>query len=139
MGSGSSAQQYFGPCPGGSTHPYTFTPYALNTATVPGVNSGSSMAQIETAIKNASMAKVALRGNSDAIRSFRLPLIHFGALARTMRVPTSVGLGAGSTRASMSTNPVRLSRSAHHCGGYDQRRRVSLRPARPFPYIGCGP
>ncbi|MGW7595572.1 YbhB/YbcL family Raf kinase inhibitor-like protein, partial [Streptomyces rubiginosohelvolus] len=66
MGSGANAQQYFGPCPGGSTHPYTFTLYALNTATLPGIDSGSSMAQIETAIKNASTANVKLRGNSNA-------------------------------------------------------------------------
>ncbi|MEU5644309.1 PQQ-dependent sugar dehydrogenase [Streptomyces milbemycinicus] len=66
MGSGANAQQYFGPCPGGSTHPYTFTLYAVNSSTVPGINSGSSMAEIETAIKNASTANVKLRGNSNA-------------------------------------------------------------------------
>ncbi|MFE7132672.1 PQQ-dependent sugar dehydrogenase [Streptomyces sp. NPDC057638] len=66
MGSGANSQRYFGPCPGGSTHPYTFTLYALNTATVPGLASGSSMAQIETAIKSASAASVKLRGNSNA-------------------------------------------------------------------------
>ncbi|ANW19551.1 PQQ-dependent sugar dehydrogenase [Streptomyces clavuligerus] len=66
MGSGANAQKYFGPCPGGSTHPYTFTLYALNTATVPGIGSGSSMAQIETAIKGASTANARLRGNSNA-------------------------------------------------------------------------
>ncbi|MER6911171.1 PQQ-dependent sugar dehydrogenase [Streptomyces sp. NPDC000594] len=66
MGSGANSQKYFGPCPGGSTHPYTFTLYALNTATVPGLGSGSSMAQIETAIKSASTANVKLRGNSNA-------------------------------------------------------------------------
>ncbi|WP_433572011.1 PQQ-dependent sugar dehydrogenase [Streptomyces sp. CA-251247] len=66
MGSGANAQKYFGPCPGGSTHPYTFTLYAVNTVTVPGLTSGSSMAQIETAIKNAGTANVKLRGNSNA-------------------------------------------------------------------------
>ncbi len=66
MGSGANSQKYFGPCPGGSTHPYTFTLYALNSATVPGLTSSSSMAQIETAIKNASSANVKLRGNSNA-------------------------------------------------------------------------
>ncbi|WP_434094505.1 PQQ-dependent sugar dehydrogenase [Streptomyces jumonjinensis] len=66
MGSGANAQKYFGPCPGGSTHPYSFTLYAMNTATVPGIGSSSSMAQIETAIKSASTANVKLRGNSNA-------------------------------------------------------------------------
>ncbi len=66
MGSGANAQKFFGPCPGGSTHPYTFTLYAVGSATVPGLTSGSSMAQIETAIKNASTASVKLRGNSNA-------------------------------------------------------------------------
>jgi glucose/arabinose dehydrogenase/phosphatidylethanolamine-binding protein (PEBP) family uncharacterized protein len=66
MGSGANSQKFFGPCPGGSTHPYTFTLYAVNAATVPGLTSGSSMAQIETAIKNASTANVKLRGNSNA-------------------------------------------------------------------------
>ncbi|HKN52166.1 MAG TPA: PQQ-dependent sugar dehydrogenase, partial [Amycolatopsis sp.] len=66
MGSGASSQKFFGPCPGGSSHPYTFTLYALNTTTVPGLSSSSTMAQIETAIKNASTANVKLRGNSSA-------------------------------------------------------------------------
>ncbi|MCX2952597.1 PQQ-dependent sugar dehydrogenase [Lentzea sp. NEAU-D7] len=66
MGSGANALKYFGPCPGGSTNPYTFTLYAMNTATVPGITSGSSMAQIETAIKNASTANTVLRGRSNA-------------------------------------------------------------------------
>ncbi|MBJ3811176.1 PQQ-dependent sugar dehydrogenase [Streptomyces flavofungini] len=66
MGSGANSRQYFGPCPGGSSHPYTFTLYALNTAKVPGLTSSSSMSQIETAIKNASTASVKLRGKSDA-------------------------------------------------------------------------
>ncbi|MEW2082075.1 PQQ-dependent sugar dehydrogenase [Streptomyces sp. NPDC005283] len=66
MGSGANAQQFFGPCPGGSTHPYIFTLYAVNAATVPALTSGSTMAQIETAIKNASTANVKLRGSSNA-------------------------------------------------------------------------
>ena len=36
MGSGANSQKFFGPCPGGNTNPYTFTLYALNTATVSG-------------------------------------------------------------------------------------------------------
>ena len=66
MGSGANSQKFFGPCPGGSSHPYTFTLYALNTATVPALSSSSTMAQIETAIKGASTANVKLRGNSSA-------------------------------------------------------------------------
>ncbi|MFD6068694.1 PQQ-dependent sugar dehydrogenase, partial [Amycolatopsis lurida] len=66
MGSGANSQKYFGPCPGGSSHPYTFTLYALKSATVPGLSSSSTMAQIETAIKNASTANVTLRGKSSA-------------------------------------------------------------------------
>ncbi|MDX3663531.1 PQQ-dependent sugar dehydrogenase [Streptomyces sp. ID05-26A] len=66
MESGANSLKYFGLCPGGSTNPYTFTLYALNTATVPGITSGSSMAQIETAIKNASTANTVLRGRSNA-------------------------------------------------------------------------
>ncbi|MFD0418368.1 PQQ-dependent sugar dehydrogenase [Streptomyces sp. NPDC127108] len=66
MGSGANSRQYFGPCPGGSSHPYTFTLHALNTAKVPGLTSASSMSQIETAIKNASTASVKLRGKSAA-------------------------------------------------------------------------
>ncbi|MGW3625521.1 PQQ-dependent sugar dehydrogenase [Streptomyces sp. NPDC000880] len=66
MGSGANSQKFFGPCPGGATHPYTFTLYAADPATVPGLTSGSSMAQIETAIKNASTANVKLHGNSNA-------------------------------------------------------------------------
>lgn len=66
MGSGANSQKYFGPCPGGSSHPYTFTLYALKSATVPGLSSSSTMAQIETAIKNASTANVKLRGKSSA-------------------------------------------------------------------------
>ncbi|WJV44363.1 PQQ-dependent sugar dehydrogenase [Streptomyces flavofungini] len=66
MGSGANSRQYFGPCPGGSSHPYTFTLHALNTAKVPGLTSASSMSQIETAVKNASTASVKLRGKSAA-------------------------------------------------------------------------
>ncbi|MEV4319964.1 PQQ-dependent sugar dehydrogenase [Actinocrispum sp. NPDC049592] len=66
MGSGANSQKFFGPCPGGSNHLYRFTLYALNTATVPGLTSSSSMAQIETAIKNASTGNTVLAGNSNA-------------------------------------------------------------------------
>ncbi|MBB5896902.1 Raf kinase inhibitor-like YbhB/YbcL family protein [Kutzneria kofuensis] len=66
MGSGSVTQQYFGPCPGGREHPYTFTLYAVKSATVPGLSSSSSMSQIESAIKKASSANVVLHGKSAA-------------------------------------------------------------------------
>ncbi|TCO53432.1 PQQ-dependent sugar dehydrogenase [Actinocrispum wychmicini] len=66
MGSGNDALKFFGPCPGGTTHPYTFTLYAQNTTTVPGLTANSTMAQIETAIKNASTANAKLAGNSNA-------------------------------------------------------------------------
>ncbi|MFI9382038.1 YbhB/YbcL family Raf kinase inhibitor-like protein [Kutzneria sp. NPDC052558] len=66
MGSGSVTTQYFGPCPGGREHPYTFTLYALKSATVPGLSSSSSMSQIESAIKKASSANAVLRGKSAA-------------------------------------------------------------------------
>ncbi|WP_442860959.1 PQQ-dependent sugar dehydrogenase [Amycolatopsis sp. CA-230715] len=66
MGSGATAQQFFGPCPGGSSHPYAFTLYAVKTATVPGLSPSSSMAQIETAIKNGSSANTVLHGKSSA-------------------------------------------------------------------------
>jgi Raf kinase inhibitor-like YbhB/YbcL family protein len=64
MGSGSTAQQYFGPCPGGKEHPYTFTLYALKST--PALSASSSMSQIESAIKKASSADVVLHGKSAA-------------------------------------------------------------------------
>lgn len=66
MGSGANAQKFFGPCPGGSTNPYTFTLHALNTATVPGITSSSTMAQVEAAIKSVSTTNTVLRGRSNA-------------------------------------------------------------------------
>ncbi|MFF5209668.1 YbhB/YbcL family Raf kinase inhibitor-like protein [Streptosporangium sp. NPDC000396] len=66
MGSGNKALQYFGPCPGGSTHRYEFTLYAVDTATLPGVSSGSSVAAVETAILGHDVASVKLAGNSNA-------------------------------------------------------------------------
>jgi glucose/arabinose dehydrogenase/phosphatidylethanolamine-binding protein (PEBP) family uncharacterized protein len=57
---GANTLQYFGPCPGGSTNPYTFTLYAQNVATIPGVTSSSTVATIETAIKANSQATTAV-------------------------------------------------------------------------------
>ncbi|MDP9862924.1 MULTISPECIES: YbhB/YbcL family Raf kinase inhibitor-like protein [Streptosporangium] len=66
MSSGNKALQYFGPCPGGSTHKYEFTLYAVNTATLPGVSSGSSVAAVETAILANDLAAATLAGTSNA-------------------------------------------------------------------------
>ncbi|MER6950601.1 YbhB/YbcL family Raf kinase inhibitor-like protein [Nonomuraea sp. NPDC000554] len=66
MSSGNKALQYFGPCPGGSTHKYEFTLYALDTATLPGVTSSSTVAAVETAIQAHDLAGVKLAGNSNA-------------------------------------------------------------------------
>ncbi len=41
MSSGANSRRRFGPCPGGSSHPYTFTLHALNTAKVPVLTFGS--------------------------------------------------------------------------------------------------
>lgn len=66
LGSGADTEQYFGPCPGGSTNPYTFTLHALNTATIPDLTPDSSLEEIETAIQGVSIAETVLRGRSDA-------------------------------------------------------------------------
>ncbi|MEV0586742.1 YbhB/YbcL family Raf kinase inhibitor-like protein [Nonomuraea sp. NPDC050310] len=69
MSSGNKSLQYFGPCPGGSTHKYEFTLYALDTATLPGVSSSSSVAAVETAILARDLASTKLAGNSNASTS----------------------------------------------------------------------
>lgn len=66
FGDGDAAEQYFGPCPGGSTNPYTFTLYAVDTTTVPELTSDSSMEEIETAIQEVGVDETVLRGMSDA-------------------------------------------------------------------------
>ena len=66
LGSGNQTLQYFGPCPGGSSHKYVFTLYALKVATLPGLSQSSTVAQVETAAKANSMASVTLSGNSAA-------------------------------------------------------------------------
>nr|WP_042191855.1 PQQ-dependent sugar dehydrogenase [Kibdelosporangium sp. MJ126-NF4]CEL20327.1 FIG01133694: hypothetical protein [Kibdelosporangium sp. MJ126-NF4]CTQ97552.1 FIG01133694: hypothetical protein [Kibdelosporangium sp. MJ126-NF4] len=66
MGSGANAQKYFGPCPGGSTNPYTFTLYSVNVATLPGVTSSSGLDVIQNAIVANSGANTVLRGRSNA-------------------------------------------------------------------------
>jgi Raf kinase inhibitor-like YbhB/YbcL family protein len=66
LGSGNQTLQYFGPCPGGSSHKYVFTLYALKVATLPGLSQSSTVAQVETAAKANAMASVTLSGNSAA-------------------------------------------------------------------------
>ena len=66
MGTGSKSLQYFGPCPGGTNHLYEFRLYALNVATLPGVDSTSSVATVETAILANDLATTKLAGNSAA-------------------------------------------------------------------------
>jgi len=64
---GTNTLSYFGPCPGGSTNPYTFTLYAQNVATIPGVTSSSSVATIEAAIKaNSKTTTAVLNARSNA-------------------------------------------------------------------------
>ncbi len=66
MGSGNTSLMYFGPCPGGSTHRYELRLYAIDTPTLPGVSSSSSVATVETAILGHDLALFTLVGNSAA-------------------------------------------------------------------------
>ncbi len=66
FGTGNKTYQFFGPCPGGSTHTYQFKLYAMNVATLPGVTSSSTVAQIETAILANDIASTTLTGTSNA-------------------------------------------------------------------------
>jgi Raf kinase inhibitor-like YbhB/YbcL family protein len=66
MGGSGTSQQFFGPCPGGSSHRYEFTLYALNVTTLPGLSSSSTVAQVETAAQANDLANVKLAGNSSA-------------------------------------------------------------------------
>jgi Raf kinase inhibitor-like YbhB/YbcL family protein len=66
MGSGNTSLMFFGPCPGGSTHKYEFRLYAIDTATLPGVSSSSTVAAVETAILAHDLALFTLSGNSAA-------------------------------------------------------------------------
>ncbi|NUT03609.1 MAG: YbhB/YbcL family Raf kinase inhibitor-like protein [Hamadaea sp.] len=66
MSTGDKALQYFGPCPGGTSHLYEFRLYALNVTTLPGVDSSSSVATVETAILANDLATTKLAGNSAA-------------------------------------------------------------------------
>jgi Raf kinase inhibitor-like YbhB/YbcL family protein len=66
FGTGTKTYQFFGPCPGGSSHLYQFKLYSLNVATLPGVTSSSTVAQIETAILANDVSSAILNGNSSA-------------------------------------------------------------------------
>ena len=66
LGKNNQTLQYFGPCPGGSTHKYVFTLYALKVAKLPGLTAKSTVAQVETAAKANALATVTLSGNSKA-------------------------------------------------------------------------
>jgi Raf kinase inhibitor-like YbhB/YbcL family protein len=66
FGTGTKTYQFFGPCPGGSTHTYQFKLYALNVATLPGVDANSTVAQVETAILANDISSATLNGTSNA-------------------------------------------------------------------------
>ena len=62
MGSGNTALQFFGPCPGSKSN-YALTLYAINKPTLPGVSQSSSMATIVAAIQANSTANTKLSAN----------------------------------------------------------------------------
>jgi Raf kinase inhibitor-like YbhB/YbcL family protein len=66
MGSGKAAFQFFGPCPGGKSHPYVFTLYALKVAKLPKVTAKSKIDEIVKAIQANSLATATLNGTSNA-------------------------------------------------------------------------
>jgi Raf kinase inhibitor-like YbhB/YbcL family protein len=66
LGTGTKTYQFFGPCPGGSNHTYQFKLYALNVATLPGVDANSTVAQVETAILANDISSAVLNGTSNA-------------------------------------------------------------------------
>jgi Raf kinase inhibitor-like YbhB/YbcL family protein len=66
LGKNNQTLQYFGPCPGGNSHKYVFTLYALKVAKLPGLTGKSTVAQAETAAKANALATATLSGNSKA-------------------------------------------------------------------------
>jgi Raf kinase inhibitor-like YbhB/YbcL family protein len=63
----SNQKGYFGPCPGGNTHPYEFDLYALDVAKLGlTAGTGTSLASVVTAIKNHDLATAPLHCTSDA-------------------------------------------------------------------------
>jgi len=67
-GKGTAATQFFGPCPGGVDHAYTFTLYAVNTTTLPGASSASLPADVEPIMQSHNVGSVVLTGHSTATR-----------------------------------------------------------------------
>jgi len=57
---------YLGPCPSGMMHTYTFTLYALDVATLPGVSASSVTDALVTAIKAHDVATATLSATSNA-------------------------------------------------------------------------
>jgi Raf kinase inhibitor-like YbhB/YbcL family protein len=57
---------YLGPCPSGTTHTYKFTLYALDIATLPGVTSSTSTANLVAAIEMHDIASASLSATSNA-------------------------------------------------------------------------
>src|SRR6478735_8366313 len=57
---------YLGPCPSGMTHTYKFTIYALDVATLPGVMTSTSTANLAAAIEMHDIASASLSATSDA-------------------------------------------------------------------------
>ncbi len=61
-----SGNGYMGPCPSGMMHTYTFTLYALDVATLPGVTGSSATMALVTAIQAHDLASATLSGTSNA-------------------------------------------------------------------------
>ncbi|HYQ26868.1 MAG TPA: YbhB/YbcL family Raf kinase inhibitor-like protein [Polyangiaceae bacterium] len=57
---------YLGPCPSGTLHTYKFTIYALDVATLPGVTTSTSTANLAAAIEMHDLASASLSATSDA-------------------------------------------------------------------------
>ena len=57
---------YFGPCPSGQTHVYTFEVYAIDVATLPGVNIGGMPEAVRTIMMMHDLASGTLSGMSNA-------------------------------------------------------------------------
>jgi Raf kinase inhibitor-like YbhB/YbcL family protein len=59
---------YLGPCPNGMSHTYKFTIYALDVATLPGVTTSSTTANVAAAIEMHDIASANFSGTSDATK-----------------------------------------------------------------------
>ena len=56
---------YAGPCPGGNLHTYQFVVYALDVATLPGVDTNSTVTAVETVAKQHALIFASLSGKSN--------------------------------------------------------------------------